>query len=186
MPPGLIVLVIVVGISLLITVASNWLRSQQRKAEANAADKRVRGRTASGERPASQAGAGDIDRFLEEINKLRQKPAGAEPAGRKPRKAEPVRQAKPAPAGRRGDPIAPPVSVSRLDDLPVVTRPAAPAGASRPPVMKPAQAAAPPTAFARQFTSLLTDPKSLPMMVLLQEVLGPPKCKQRSSGGESC
>ena len=189
MPPGLIVLVIVVGISLLITVASNWLRSQQRKVEANAADKRARARTAGGERPAVQAGAGDIDRFLEEINKLRQKQPAAEPAGRKPRKAEPVRQAKPAPAARRAEPVAPPVAVpvSRLADLPVapvVARPVPAAGASRPPVMKPAQEAAPPTAFARQFAGLLTDPKSLPMMVLLQEVLGPPKCLRRSAGGE--
>jgi hypothetical protein len=74
----------------------------------------------------------------------------------------------------------------RLEDLPVapvVARAAQlappPPGASRPVAMKPAQPAAPATPFARQFTGLLADPKSLPMAVVLQEVLGPPKCKRR-------
>ncbi len=189
MPPGLIVLVIVVGISLLITVASNWLRSQQRQLEVTAAEKRTKTRTASGgSSSAGKAGAGDIDRFLEEINKLRQKPAGGvEPASRPPRKAEPVRPAKPA-TPRKAEPVARPTIAAplpRLEDLPVapmVARPLSPppmpAGASKPMVMKPAKEAAPPTAFNRQFAGLLTDPKSLPLVFLLQEILGPPKCKR--------
>ena len=177
MPAGLIVLVIVVGISLLITVASNWLRSQQRQAEAQAADRRARNRSAS-TGGAAKTGAGDIDRFLEEINKLRQKPVSVEPAA-SPKKA------KPAPVARRVDP--PPVAqpVPRFEELPVapvVARPLAPppppAGASRPPVMKPAQEAAPATPFARQFVGLLGNPRSLPMVMVLQEVLGPPRCKR--------
>ena len=191
MPRGMILLLIVVTISVLISVASGWLRSQQRKLEEQAAERRAKGRTASGGGSAAvKTGASDIDRFLEEINKLRQKPAGgAEPASRPPRKAEPVRKAQPAaPVARRAEPVASPIlatSLPRLEDLPVapvVSRASqlapAPMGATKPIVMLPGKPAAPPTPMARRFTSLLSDPKSVPLAVMLQEILGPPKCKR--------
>lgn len=190
---GLILLAIVVGISILISVTSNWLRGQQRKLEEQAAERRSKSRTASGGGAAAvKTGASDIDRFLDEINKLRQKPAAtAEPAARPPRKAEPVRPARPVatPAVRRADPLPPPIIATplpRLEDLPVAPVVARatqlappPAGATKPIIMMPGKPAPPPTPFARRFTGLLSDPKSVPLAVMLQEILGPPKSKSK-------
>jgi hypothetical protein len=201
MGPGLIVLLIVVGISLLISVASNWLRSQQRQAEIAAAERRARNRSSSApvsSSTAGKAGAGDIDRFLEEINKLRQKPAAAaDPTASRPvaKKAEPARPvAKAAPVARRADPVPPPpppviTPLPRLEDLPVapvVARPLPPPPASvaRAAVgTKVTRTVAPQTPFGRQLVGLLADPKSVPMAVVLQEILGPPRCKRPPQAG---
>ncbi len=193
MPPGLIVLVIIVGISLLITVTSNWLRNQQRQIEAAAAEKRAKTRSTSGggsSSPAGRPAAGDIDRFLEEINKLRQKPAaGSTTETATPtRKVEPVKPAKPlvspAPVARRVE-AAPVVSaaVPRFDELPVapvVARILPSVTKVTPVATTPTQPpSAPPTPLARQFVGLLSNRSSVPLAVILQEVLGPPKCRRQ-------
>jgi hypothetical protein len=168
---ALILLAIVATISILISVTSNWLRAQQRKLEEDAARRRAKSRPVTAS--AGKAGASDIDRFLEEINKLRQKPV-AEVA---PKRAEPVRP----PVVARPLPPPPPPAPSRFEDRPAaapVVVPPPPVAVARPVVAKSSARTAPETPFGRQLAGLLSDPKSIPMAVVLTEILGPPKCRR--------
>jgi hypothetical protein len=158
-----------------------------------------------------RSSSNDIDRFLEEIDRLRKKKAdGGDPPVAKPVKArakptavpvaEPVParstrriEATPAPTGPAFTPTVvqirelpaanPVVSTAETPQTPQTPRalhrqgdaPAAPRGGSRVTVR---QRVAPKTEFGRGLTALLSNPQSAAMAVVLQEVLGPPKCKQ--------
>jgi hypothetical protein len=139
-----------------------------------------------------------MDRFLAEIDRLRKRTAEAPPQppppppqqekrADKPRPrvvaelAEPPRQdmgfpqAVPtAPAATTGPqagdlPVATVVSGSGGTGAPVATRVTRLVGRPRP-VAK--------TPFAKNLTALLTSGQGLALSVVLQEVLGPPKCKK--------
>lgn len=140
-----------------------------------------------------KANANDIDKFLEEIDRLRRKKAGeaAPPARREPPVAKPV--------GRGRPPVARPVPTatsaplpSRVEDLPTAVPVAisVPASEAPPPAM-PSRGGAMivPTvtvrdrpvsssAFGRQLVSLIGSPQGLPLAIVLQEILGPPKSKR--------
>lgn len=203
MPNGLIVLLVIVGISVAISVLSNWLKSQQQTEQAKQAERRSVRRTAEPDpfepmrpKPGKPAGT-DIDRFLEEIDKLRKRSAG-EPATAKPTVAKPVvarpMKTGPAPtieptkrkravAESAAVPTVPVVAPRRADPVstsPVVTRPAqlaALAQPGRPSVTAPSRLT-PKTEFAAQLSGLLQGKNALQLAVVLQEVLGPPKCRR--------
>jgi hypothetical protein len=128
MPNGLIVLLVIVGISVAISVLSNWLKSQQQTEQTKAAERRSTARRAPdpgpgpGPKPGKAAGT-DIDRFLEEIDKLRKRSAG-EPATAKPTTARPV-IAKPARPATAAPTIEPKKPKRLVSDPPPVARPAA-------------------------------------------------------------
>lgn len=168
-------------------------------------------------RPAGGGGgartsSNDIDRFLEEIDRLRKKKAGdgeppvARPVARAKPTAVPVAQpaappvrstrrieATPPPAGPAFTPTVvqvrelpaanPVVSTSETPQTPQTPRalhrqgfaPTAPRGGSTVTVRA---RVAPTTDFGRGLTALLMNPQSAAMAVVLQEVLGPPKCRQ--------
>jgi hypothetical protein len=185
---------IVLGVVILIAVVSAISQMVKSQEEANPRDRRPRGgRSGDGVRTSS----GDIDRFLQEIDRLRKKGAPA-PVAEKPRPvAKPARQAIPVvePTRRRREPEP---AIPRGDDLPVaaVVPPAArQARAAKMAPPDPAQphaqtiaglgrvggrpaAPVPQTEAGRQLIALLRNPQTVPLAVLLQEVLGPPKCKR--------
>ncbi|OWK38063.1 hypothetical protein [Fimbriiglobus ruber] len=193
----LIVFVAIVVISTLIGAVTQWLKAQQQAEQARAAQNR------SSKRSAGRAPTGDVDRFLEEIDKLRRKNAGdALPVARSanppvvsgpPPVAPRARRARAAePAPFPSSPPPPPMPMSarpgpadvlsprRVEDLPiapVVTGPPVVARPVAPRVSQPKRVA-PPTEFGRQLTALLTSKHAVPMALVLTEVLGPPKCKR--------
>ncbi len=160
-------------------------------------------RAAGGVRSSSN----DIDRFLEEIDRLRKKKAdGGEPPVAKPVKARPkptavpVAEAAPVRSTRRieATPAPTPQPTVVISDLPpavpVVSTAETPQTPQTPRALHrqgdaPAaprggsrvtvrQRVAPKTEFGRGLTALLANPQSVAMAVVLQEVLGPPKSKQ--------
>jgi hypothetical protein len=152
-----------------------WLVSTILKSREN--DEPVRPRQpggGDGRRPTS-----DIDRFLQEIDRLKRKSAEERAEATRPTPPPVVRPVQPVPRPR-------PVKPVRLEAVPevVVVEPA--------PVIKPAprtmQSPAPtkasrPTAAGRSFVTiaalnLLRSPQSLAGAMVLQEVLGPPKCRR--------
>jgi hypothetical protein len=193
--PILVFLVIVV-ISMVIGAVSQVLKAAQQAAP----PPRARPRPAAAARPAS----GDIDRFLEEIDRLRKKKAegGTTPErpAAPPPVAKPVKVAKALPAAkrRRVDPptVASPLPVPRTADAaPVPVPVAAPDAYQRSEVTAQPRLAAPlragggpgvtaspgqprRTKFGRDLAALLASPQATPMAVVLTEVLGPPKCRK--------
>jgi hypothetical protein len=130
-------------------------------------------------------GSGEIDRFLQEIDKLRQK---ADAPGKvAPVKAVPVAKAVPKKAPRAEPPPFVPSTVTSsrsgpITDVPVAkvvapARPAQPFAATAPKVTI-RSAPAPTTRFGKDLAALLANKQSVPMAVVLQEILGPPKCRR--------
>jgi hypothetical protein len=131
-------------------------------------------------KPASEPGrkpTGDIDKFLEEIDRLRRKSAEEQgrvvrPAPPPPPRVRPVAQApRPKPAARLEPAVSLPPVVERVPvNAPVLSSRTSigPAVDLRPPI-------GPKAAF-----HLLRSPRTLASAVVLQEVLGPPKCRRRS------
>ena len=151
----------------------------------------------------------DIDRFLAEIDRLRQKggapaaPAQQQKAQQKPKPVVvptvPVKKQRlseapaPAPFITTAAPAAVRTSAGTSlisDELPIATvvNPTAstPASASRP---KPAakevhntnvtHTVVPTTPFGEQLMALLASPQALPVAVVLTEILGEPKCRKK-------
>jgi len=210
----LIPLGIMVGLSLLGWLTQKLKNAQDRKQVERDRERRANSPTvpvvtSSVARPA----AADLNRFMDEIDKLRQRGApGAAPP-------PPLQKAKPTPKEvpvvaakkkvRLGDALpttfettAAPVqsrSMNPADDLPVA---AVVSPTFAPPTVKPiaARGGAPvvtaavktisgvqkykerntgaTTPFGRQLVALLGNAQSLPMAVVLQEILGPSKCQQ--------
>jgi hypothetical protein len=130
----------------------------------------------SGAEPARKP-TGDIDKFLEEIDRLRRKSAEeqgrvARPAPPPPPRVRPVTQAPRAKPALRVEPAVSLRPVAEAAPVLAATLPSPqavrPATESRPP-------AGPVTAF-----HLLRSRRTLASAVILQEVLGPPKCRRRS------
>jgi hypothetical protein len=132
-------------------------------------------------------GQGEIDRFLQEIDKLRQK--ADSPVKVAPVKAVPVARAVPKPTPRVEPPPFVPSTVTPsrsgpLLDVPVgkVVAPARPAplpaSTSTAPRVTIRSAPGPTTRFGKDLAALLANKQSVPMAVVLQEILGPPKCRR--------
>jgi hypothetical protein len=205
---GLIVFVVIVVLSAIIGAVSQVLKNQQQAEQTRAARNRAANRTNGDDRREGRA-ASDIDRFLEEIDKLRRKSAAGgiapppaapvAPVARRVGRPEPdvptvVPARKPRAAGEPtfAAPVAPVVRsvptsytaapLPRFEDLPVapVVGPSAaysPSVVTRPKVLadpRPVKK----TEFAAQLAALLGSKNALPLAVVLQEVLGPPKCKR--------
>jgi hypothetical protein len=181
---GWVVFAIVIIIAI-ISAVSQVLKSQQ---EAAAPPRRQRQRSSGSVRSSS----GDIDRFLQEIDRLRKRPPGESAAAApkpKAKKATPARVAvptvEPARPRRVESPVAP-----RLEELPVAS--VVPARVVGPPraasiaspvaavaqVMSPLPRRGPTTPFGKNLAAMLTTPQSVPMAFVMQEIIGPPKSQR--------
>jgi hypothetical protein len=211
----LIPLGIMVGLSLLGWLTQKLKNSQERKQVERDRERRASSPTAPvvNSTPGPKAGAADLNRFMQEIDRLRQRgaPGSAPPAPIV--QARPVTKAAPVIAAKKkvrlGDAIpttfettAAPTqsrSINPADDLPIASV-VSPTFA--PPTISPisSKGGAPvvtaavrsisgatkykerntgaTTPFGRQLVALLGNSQSLPMAVVLQEILGPPKCQQ--------
>jgi hypothetical protein len=179
-----------------------WIITHLLKAGSEQQQKQRRQQQQGGAAPARRP-AGDIDRFLEEIQRRRKKPP-AESAPPPPVVREtPSRPVKPPPMPRRVE--RPPVSRSRPPEIPrqprqVVQPPVelvvleevkevaqapgiaeanvAPSerAAYKAPTVSPVKT---PTEAARTLAEILRTRDGLKTAVLLQEVMGPPRCKRR-------
>ena len=191
---GILIFLAFVVISGTIAAVTRWLRNQQQEEQARLARER------SGTRAARPEGGGDtIDRYVAEIERLRQRKAGNAPAPAPAQRAptppvvKPVRKARVAEAApvvkaaaksRVSDaprvedlPSAP--ILSRRDDMVIIATPGeslfpqASAGevTARPEVSKAKLTDVPP------FLALLSSPKGLATAMAISIVLGPPRCK---------
>ena len=184
---GILIFIAIVVISSTIGAVSRWLKNQQQEEQARLARERSGSRAA---RP--ETGTDTIDRYVAEIERLRQRKAGGaapaqrvstppvvKPVVRKARLADDaavvVRRAKPAPPRVEDLPVAP--VVSRPPPPPVVT----PGGSLFP---QPGDLTARPEISAEKLTqvppflALLSSPKGLATAMAISIVLGPPRCKQ--------
>jgi len=188
---GILIFLAVVVISGTIAAVSKWLRNQQQEEQARLARER------SGTRTARPEGGGDtIDRYVAEIERLRQRKAGNAPAPAQraptPPVVKPVRKARAVEATPTAKPaktriaVAPRVEdlptapvLSRRDDMVIIATPGeslfpqASAGevTARPEVSKAKLTDVPP------FLALLSSPKGLATAMAISVVLGPPRCK---------
>lgn len=163
---GTVVIAIIV-IGAVIGAVSQVMKKQQEAAPA----KRARTRQAAPTRTSQ----GDIDRFLQEIDRLRKKPAEPAPVASRPKAkvvaAVPtVRQAKPVTSRTE----FPPAKPAAPQPVPVVVPVASPITA---PAVSKAQAREM-SPFGRNLATLLSGPQAVAMGIVLHEVLGPPKCKR--------
>ena len=211
----LIPLGIMVGLSVLGWLTQKLKNSQDRKQVERERERRAAAGPVVQSSPANsgpRAGANDLNRFMEEIDKLRQRSAGGPSPAPRPQ-AKPLAKAIPVVAAKKkvrlGDaPLstfettAAPIqsrSINPADDLPIagIVPPT-----FAPPTVKPIvsrsgasvvtaavkpiggatkykeRGGVPTTPFGRQLVALLGNAQSLPMAVILQEILGPPKCQQ--------
>lgn len=187
--PLIIILVLIIAPMVLGALLKMFKAYQE---EIDRQNQRKKPRTAVPTVPASSSaaatgrGSGEIDRFLAEIDKLRQK-------AESPVKAAPV---KVVPVAKVVAPKVEPAPfvVPTAFTTPRVTQPEAPIARAVPPAPPPrpaapggaaaAKAAArgtpiPGTPFGKNLTALLSSKQSLPMAVVLHEVLGPPKARRR-------
>lgn len=184
-----IVFVVIIVIAVVSAIA-NAVKNQQDK---EPPPRRRPPRRESGE--GVRTGSSDMDRFLQEIEKLRKRNAGD---GDEPRKSargtrpKAVPTVAPVKRPKRSDapPAVPPSR--RVERLPAATvLPSPPAFEPEPsPITRsapqPTDAPAvsrtprpePKTAFGKDLLALLANKQSLPVAVVLQEILGPPKCRQ--------
>ena len=189
---GILIFIAIVVISSTIGAVSRWLKNQQQEEQARLARERSGNRAA---RPEVRTGTDTIDRYVAEIERLRQRKAGgAAPAQRAPtppvvkpvvRKArvvdgtpavaKPTQRARAAPPRVEDLPVAP--VVSRPPPPPVVT----PGGSLFP---QPGDLTTRPEITAEKLTqvppflALLSSPKGLATAMAISIVLGPPRCKQ--------
>lgn len=195
----LIVFLLIVVVSAIIGAVSQMLKAVQQMPQANQARpaRRVPG---GGANPGGASS--DIDRFLEEIDRLRRKkasedpglpPPPPEPPVARPVQAERPRQARPAqaavaparPAQRRKmqyeDPEAElashlPSDMRGLTELP--TAPPGPAGGISKEIRKGTIGTQKLSPFATELQEILQSDNALAKAVIFSEILGPPKCKR--------
>jgi hypothetical protein len=167
-----------------------WILLQMRAPDAP--PQQPRQRPPEGDRPRQPSG--DVGRFLEEIERLRRQ-AAPERRERPPMvEAAPVESTGPAAFERPSPPpprVEKPKKVKKPRPVPVtVVAPAAalpildvlPVDPPRPHVAPTVAAPQKPRRIApaaAQLTSLLQTPGSLQTAILLQEVLGPPRCRRK-------
>jgi hypothetical protein len=180
-------------IALVLWILNNLIRSADDKRARNA----QRGAELENEQPAEQPKS-DVDQFLEEINRMRRRtepPRRQEPpevlrAEEPPRPSAPPRpvyvptvvetprpeRPRPRPAQRPRTQVARPVvpkpGAEILDVIPVAA-PVAPHKA--PTVSAPARQ---PSPAVIQLRSMLRSPGTIQAAIILQEVLGPPRCRR--------
>lgn len=206
----LIPLGIMVGLSLLGWLTQRLKNAQDRRQAERDRERRLNSPTAPVVTSSATAkpAAADLNRFMAEIDKLRQRGAPGEapptPVARTVATAIPV--AKAAKKVRLGESLpstfettAAPIqsrSINPADDLPVAAvvgptfastpAPTATVKSGSPTVTAAPKAVSgatkykdrnlgPTTPFGRQLIALLGNPQSLPMAVVLHEILGPPK-----------
>jgi hypothetical protein len=175
---------------LAVWILSNLGRSAQQRAEKQLQAPRPAPRPAS---PPAAKGS-DIDRFLEEVNQRRRRqqqeksasvrPTPAEPARPRPRPTPPVK-----PRPRVQEPIlvtqvvlpAEPAIAVALPAAPVRSRPASLASAVIPATLA-GEASARSSATATPLRELLQSSEGLRVAVLMNEILGPPRCRRPLRG----
>lgn len=186
---------IVVAVIIVIAVVSAIAQTIKNQQEKEQAPRRRSNRPRqSGE--GVRTGASDMDRFLQEIEKLRKRSAegGEELKKPKSKPSKPVPTVVPV-KRKRTDPV-PTVNPARVDRLPTATvlnvpppMPSLPTPPEPSPITTPLPTDSPvvsrrpqpvgTTPFAKGLLGLLSQKQSLPMAVVLVEVLGPPKCQQQ-------
>lgn len=193
-----IVVVVIIVIAVVSAIAQT-IKNQQEKEQTPR--RRNNNNNSRANASGVKTGASDMDRFLQEIEKLRKRAAdGGEdpkkPAAKPAKTARGVPTVTPSKKSKRNDaPTVPPSR--RIEQLPTATvlpppvppqqsfpadqgasiASSAPQLNDRPTVSK-AQVAAKTTAFGQGLFGMLGNKQSLPMAIALQEILGPPKCKQ--------
>ncbi len=142
-----------------------------------------------------KTGSSDMDRFLQEIEKLRKRTAdgGDEPkkSNRNNRGAKAVPMVAPVKRPKRSDmpTIAPTPRVDRLPPATVLLPPPLPTMDSSPITDSAPQPSDAPAVtrksrpvgtspFGKSLLAMLGDKQTLPVVFVLQEIFGPPKCKQ--------
>src|SRR5579883_2063680 len=187
---GWIVIGIVIVVAVITTV-SQVLKGQQEAVPPRRP--RPRPLQNGGSRPPSN----DIDRFLQEIDRLRKRPAEAAAPPPRPKArataaparpavpvVEPVRPRRSEPSARTDElPVATVVPSARSTPGPVPAQPPGGTIAGLGRVATSSSRKGPQTPFAKSLVGLLTSPQTMPMAVVLREVLGPPKCKPPHGGG---
>jgi hypothetical protein len=194
------IVVVVIIVIAVVSAIAQMIKNQQEKEQTPR--RRSNARTNA---PGVKTGTSDMDRFLQEIEKLRKRAAEG---GEEPKKpvAKPTKNPRtvptvspPSKSKRKELPptVAPSRRIEQLPTATVVPPPVPPPqhfpadlGASiastapqltdRPMVSRAAVPAAT-TAFGKNLFGMLSNKQSLPMAVVLQEILGPPKSKQGPS-----
>jgi hypothetical protein len=205
-------LLIPIGFLVLMSVLGFLTQKLKKAAEKRQAEKdRNRNRDRNEDRNPDRreplrTASSDIDRFLKAIdaqrNKSAPKPRTAQPkpavvptvpTARRPRAAETPAPAFPE-AKKKNAPAAKVPTATVVDDLPVakvvggtsaapvVTAPAQLVKPQRASVAPPSLTTDTPSEFGALLTRLLSKPNAAALAVALQEVLGPPKCKQGRAG----
>lgn len=196
-----IVVVIIIVIAVVSAIAQT-IKNQQEKEQIP----RRRSNTNRSNTGAVKTGSSDMDRFLQEIEKLRKRAAegGDDPNPKKANaKTAKANRAVPvvAPAKRSKRIDVPTIQPSRrIEQLPTATvvpppppppesfpvdqgatiAQSAPQPTDRPTVSK-APVPVQTTAFGKNLVGMLSNKQALPMAIVLQEILGPPKCKTQQS-----
>ena len=157
-------------------------------------------------KPSIKTGSGDIDRFLQELDKLRRKanesgatnPPVVKPVGSKIKKpiptVSPVRKAKPVPqkipsVTPKVDRLPPALVLPtdapqpKLAQLPQHHIPPMPGSLVGSNAISRSTQPKPKGPFGEALLALISTPGSLPAAVVLQEIFGPPKCKQNRRRG---
>jgi hypothetical protein len=131
----------------------------------------------------------EVERFLEEIDRMRRRTAeeqrqGREPVRKRPDAAgvPPVRR-QPAPARSRLPavvlPESPPPKAERQSPVTLQAVAVEPAAPPVTPLVTPATGPRPQSRAAAQLLAMLAQPESVRTAILLQEVLGPPRCRRK-------
>lgn len=193
-----IVVVVIIVIAVVSAIAQT-IKNQQEKEQTPRRRTNARN-NASG----VKTGTSDMDRFLQEIEKLRKRAADGGDEPKKP-VAKPTKNPRTiptvAPANKSKRKETPTVAPSRrIEQLPTATvvpppvppqqqfpadlgasiASTAPQLSDRPTVSRAAVPVAT-SAFGKSLFGMLSNKQSLPMAVVLQEILGPPKSKQGPS-----
>ncbi len=187
------VVVIIIVIAVVSAIAQT-IKNQQEKEQAP----RRRNNNSRANASGVKTGASDMDRFLQEIEKLRKRAADGGDEPKKP-VARPAKSARAVPTvvpPKKSKREAPTVPVSRrIDDLPTATvvppppptsfpvelptpPPPVPAlSLDRPMVSKSSRPAAA-TPFGKNLLAMLSNKQSIPSIIVLQEIFGPPKSRR--------
>jgi hypothetical protein len=209
MPPFFWIVLIIVIISTVVGAVAKMLNNmnEMNAQRNNRPPARAEGGGGGGGGGAVRQSNSDMDRFLAEIDRLRKKnadapppqPGQAAPAApvvqptKQPDRPRPRVVAELAePPARPGDrdvgfgPPALPAATTgpKAGDLPIATVVTPPSGTGAPAATRVTRIAGRPrpvakTPFAKSLTGLLNGGQGLAMAIVLQEILGPPKCQKQ-------
>jgi hypothetical protein len=186
--------VVVIIVIAVVSAIAQTIKNQQEKDQAP----RRRNNNSRANASGVKTGASDMDRFLQEIEKLRKRAADGGDEPKKPA-ARPAKSARAVPTvvpAKRSKREAPTVPVSRrIDDLPTATvvppppstpfpvdlptpPPPVPALSLDRPMVSKASSPATATPFAKNLFTMLGNKQSIPTIIVLQEIFGPPKSRR--------